>query len=420
MNKKTISLVIAGALILGAMAGGFSGFLVFYKLSGYSFSPNSALENIEGELGKLGIKTSDSENNNLDAHDRLVVAAVQKTSPAVVSIVITKDVPVIEQYYSDPFGDLPPEIREFFGYGFQIPQYKQNGTEKKEVGSGSGFIISSDGLILTNKHVVSDTEASYTVLVNDGNKYEAEVLARDPYNDLALIKIKASGLPTLTLADSDKIEIGQTVIAIGNALGEFKNTVSSGVVSGLSRNITASDSSSGTSERIDNVIQTDAAINPGNSGGPLLNLNGEVIGINTATVIQAQSIGFAIPINRAKKAIESYQKTGEIVSPYLGVRYVLINETIKTQNKLSVDYGAWIKKSSDNESAVLKDSPAEKAGIKEGDIILEIAGQKITQENTLSYYIGNYQVGEKASLKVLRDGQEVTLEVVFEERPNNF
>jgi len=419
MNKKTISLVIAGALILGAMAGGFSGFLVFYKLSGYSFSPNSALESIESELGKLGIKTSDSEQNIFDAHDRMVIAAVKKASPAVVSIVITKDVPVLEQYYSNPFGDLPLQFQDLFDFGFQIPQYREKGTEKKEVGGGSGFIISADGLILTNKHVVSDTEASYTVLINDGQKYDAKVLARDPYNDLALIKIEASGLTTLTLADSDKIEIGQTVIAIGNSLGEFRNTVSLGVVSGLSRNITASDGGA-TSERIDNVIQTDAAINLGNSGGPLLNLNGEVIGINTATVIGAQNVSFTIPINRAKNSIESYQKNGKIVSPYLGVRYVLINEKIKIDNKLSVDYGAWVKKDNSGNSAVLKDSPAEKAGIKEGDIILEIAGQKIAQENTLSYFIGNYQVGEKTSLKVLRDGQEITLEVVFEERPSNF
>jgi len=292
-------------------------------------------------------------------------------------------------------------------------------TETVQKGSGTGFLISADGLILTNKHVVSDTEASYTVLVNDGNKYEAEVLARDPYNDLALIKIKASGLPTLTLADSDKIEIGQTVIAIGNALGEFKNTVSSGVVSGLSRNITASDSSSGTSERIDNVIQTDAAINPGNSGGPLLNLNGEVIGINTATVIQAQSIGFAIPVNKAKKDIEQIISFGKIVYAYLGVYYAIINEDLQLKYDLPVDYGAWVGRDAagaQTPTAVIKNSAAEKAGLKQDDIILEFNSEKITTDNSLAKMIQKRNPGDEIILKVLRDKTEMTLEATLGER----
>jgi Trypsin-like serine proteases, typically periplasmic, contain C-terminal PDZ domain len=277
----------------------------------------------------------------------------------VVSIIISKDVPVFEQYYTNPFEDIPPEWQEFFGpfFQFKIPQYRQKGTEKQEIGGGTGFIVSSDGLILTNKHVVSDKNASYTVYLNTGEKYEAKVLAVDPIDDIALIKIEAHNLPTLTLGDSDGIKVGQTVIAIGNALGEFRNTVSVGVVSGLSRSITASDAS-GNTETIDNVIQTDAAINLGNSGGPLINLKGEVIGINTAIASGAENIGFAIPINRAKKAIESYQKFGKITAPYIGIRYILINSAIQKQNNLPVDYGAWINAGSSKEPAVISNSPA--------------------------------------------------------------
>src|SRR3989344_3634091 len=247
-------------------------------------------------------------------YEEAVVKAVEIASPAVVSIVISKDVPIIENCPSNPFSDLPSEFQDFFGSpggGFQFYQPCQKGIEKKEIGGGSGFIISSGGLILTNKHVASDKKASYTVLTNDGNKYDAEILAQDSVMDLAVVKIKASNLPVLKLGNSDSVKLGQTAIAIGNALGEFRNTVSVGVISGLARTITAS--GGGQTETIEGVLQTDAAINQGNSGGPLLNLKGEVIGVNTAMVSGAQNIGFAIPINKAKRAIESVKKSGRII-----------------------------------------------------------------------------------------------------------
>lgn len=232
-----------------------------------------------------------------------VINAVKIASPAVVAITISKNVPIIEQCPYNPFSNLPPEFQQFFGQNLQFYQPCQKGTKLQEVGGGSGFIISADGLILTNKHVVQDTAAEYTVFTNDGKKYSAKVLARDPNIDIAVIKISASNLPTIKLGDSDSIQVGQTAIAIGNALGEFRNTVNVGVVSGLSRNITAS--GGGLTETIYNVIQTDASINPGNSGGPLLNLRGEVMGINTAIAQNAQSIGFAIPINQVKEIISN-------------------------------------------------------------------------------------------------------------------
>ncbi|MCX6764953.1 MAG: PDZ domain-containing protein, partial [Candidatus Nealsonbacteria bacterium] len=204
------------------------------------------------------------------------------------------------------------------------------------------------------------------------------------------------------------------VIAIGNALGEFRNTVSSGVISGLSRTINASGGSS--SETLEDVIQIDAAINPGNSGGPLINLNGEVIGINTAMVQQAQSIGFTIPINKAKRDVMQVRATGKISYPFLGVRYILINDAVKEKYKLSVDNGAYVQKGDNGEPAVSKGSAADKAGFKEGDIITEINGQKITQDTSLSEIISKFSPGDKITLKYLRDNKEATVETTLGER----
>ena len=282
------------------------------------------------------------------------------------------------------------------------------------MGGGSGFIISSDGLILTNKHVVLDKQASYTVFTNDGKKYEAKVLARDPSQDLAVLKVDATGFPTVDLGDSDSLELGQTAIAIGNALGEFRNTVSVGVISGLSRTVTAA--GGGLSETIEGVVQTDAAINPGNSGGPLLNLRGEVVGINTAIASDAQNIGFAIPINRAKRAIQSVKATGEIQAPFLGVRYILITPDVAKKQKLPVEYGALVRGSSDG-PAVMPNSPAEKSGVRAEDIILKMSGTRIDGDHTLAGLIAQYNVGDTVTLTVRRNGTELTLEVVLAKRP---
>jgi len=394
--------------------------VVISSIFGFTGGVLSGLKIKLPEIQKLieNNSTSTPQYTPQTSQEEAIIDAVKTFSPAVVSIVITKEVPIIEQYYYNPF----PE----FGQEFQIPGYRQQGTQKQEVGGGTGFIVSEDGMILTNKHVVLDTEAEYSVLTNDGKNYPAKVLARDPVQDLAVIKIdqekavnsqgnfSLTKFPFVKLGDSDTLQIGQTVIAIGNALGEFRNTVSVGVVSGLGRSITAS--GGGLSETIEDVIQTDAAINQGNSGGPLLNLRGEVIGINTAIVQGAQNIGFAIPINKAKRDIEQIKTTGKIVYPYLGVRYVLVTEKIKEDNNLSVDYGAWITKGEKGEEAVTTGSAAEKAGLKENDIILEFNGEKITTDNSLSKVIQKYNPGDKVVLKILKDKEEKLIQVTLEER----
>jgi len=348
--------------------------------------------------------------------EEATAAVVKTVSPAVVSVIITKELAQVRNLTGPnlfPFDD-------FFGFDspFVDTQPKDQTapkTEKREVGGGTGFIITADGLILTNKHVVADTAAEYSVVALDGKRYDAKVLAIDPFIDVALIKIEAKNLPTVSLGDSDKIQIGQTVIAIGNTLSEFRNTVTKGVISGINRRVTAGGSMLGT-EVIEEAIQTDAAINPGNSGGPLVNLRGEVIGINTAVSQAGQSIGFAIPINAAKKSIESVKKFGRIVRPWLGVRYIIINKKIAEENKLPVDYGALIVRGDkQTELAVVPGGPADKAGLAENDIILELDGVKINDEKSLAKLIQKHKPGDKVKLKILHKGEEKVVTVTLEE-----
>lgn len=375
---------------------------------------NTAGKTITGTPEKINLSPL-NEAYNPAGYEAQVINAVKVSSAAVVAITISKNVPVIERCSYNPFSNLPPEFQQFFGGDTQFYQPCQKGTKLQEVGGGSGFLISADGVILTNRHVVDDTQAQYTVFTNDGKKYPAKILARDAVIDVAIIKIDASNLPTVRLGNSDSTQIGQTAIAIGNALGEFRNTVSVGVVSGLSRNITAS--GAGISETIFDVIQTDASINPGNSGGPLLNLKGEVIGINTAMVSGAQSIGFAIPVNQVKRIISDVLNFGKIKTPFLGVRYVAVTPAIKELKKLPFDYGALVVKGDNGELPVALNSPADKIGLKEGDIILEFGGQKIDLDHPLISRINLYSVGNVVKLKIWRNSQIIEKEITLSERP---
>ncbi|HEX3100012.1 MAG TPA: trypsin-like peptidase domain-containing protein [Patescibacteria group bacterium] len=358
-------------------------------------------------LGGLGNITNQGQTvHTISQSENAVVDAVKKANPAVVAITISKNVPTYEQYMQN--------IPGVFG-NMQIPQVRQNGTKLQEVGGGSGFLVSADGYIVTNKHVVADETAQYTVLTNDGKKYDAKVVGRDPILDLAVIKIDGSNFPSLNFGDSDQVQVGQTTIAIGNALGEFRNTVSTGIVSGLARSITASDHAGG-SENLDQLIQTDASINPGNSGGPLLNLSGEVIGVNVAVANDANGIGFALSANSVKNVVDSVKKTGKIVRPYLGVRYTPVTPELQKANNLSVDYGVLVSQgATPTELAVLPGSPADKAGIQANDIILEVDGKKLDDTYSLSNAVGSKNVGDRITLKILSKGTEKTITVTLEE-----
>ena len=347
--------------------------------------------------------------------EKTVTDVVAAASPAVVSIIASKDLPIIERYFESPFPNDP--FFNDFGPFFGIPKERQQGTQHRQVAAGTGFIVDASGIILTNRHVVAIEGADFTVILPSGDRLKATVLAQDPVEDLAVLKIDAQGLTVIPLGDSDAIRVGQTAIAIGNALGQFQNTVSVGVVSGLARRITAGEQDTGQSEVIENAIQTDAAINEGNSGGPLLNLKGEAIGINTAIVQGSQNIGFAIPINKAKRALESVKTSGKITYAFLGVRHVLVTQEIKGARGLSVDYGALVTGSEDGKQpGVQPGSPAAQAGIREGDIVLEVNGQKVDAQHSLAQLIQQRKVGETVELKVLSGSEIKNVQATLTER----
>lgn len=277
---------------------------------------------------------------------------------------------------------------------------------------GSGFIVSKEGLVVTNKHVVSDRDVKYIVVDSKGTKYNVERIYRDPLNDIAILKVSnpsAERFREVKLGNSDNLEVGQFAIAIGTALGEFRNTVTTGVISGLGRGITAGNPFEGFVERLDNVIQTDAAINPGNSGGPLLNSGGEVVGVNTAVAPAGQNIGFAIPINVVKESIQNFNSTGQFNRAFLGVSYVMISKRAAAVNELP--QGAFVR-------AISEGSPAQKAGLKTNDIITKIDGENVTEDNNLAVIINKKKVGQEVALTVFRDDKTIEIKATLEAAPN--
>lgn len=322
--------------------------------------------------------------------ESLVIDVVDAASPSVVTVGIQKTQRVVR---GNPFGNL------FDPFGFFGGQRESPTVEEQQIEQdiGSGFVISSDGLVVTNKHVVADNEAEYKVISKDDKEYVVEKIYRDPTLDIAILQVKGMDIKPLPMGDSDKLKVGQFVIAIGTALGEFRNTVTTGVVSGLGRGITAGDQLGYSTEQLDNVIQTDAAVNPGNSGGPLLNSAGQVIGVNVATAGGADNISFAIPINIIKEAIDNFNKTGKFERAFLGVQYKMISRDLAILNE--IPEGAYL-------VTVVENSPAAKAGLQKGDVIKKIKGVSVTEsEGGLAKTISQLKVGEQVEIEYWRDGE---------------
>lgn len=297
---------------------------------------------------------------------------------------------------------------------FSIFGGPNNGQNNQPQSIGSGFIVSADGLIVTNKHVVSDTGGSYQIITSDNKTYDVKQIYRDPLNDIAILKIDPSqnsgtALKPVTMGDSASLQVGQFVVAIGTALGEFRNTVTTGVISGLGRGIQAGDPYQGYVENLNDVIQTSAAINPGNSGGPLVNSASQVIGINTAVAQGGQNIGFALPISVVKDSLNNFNQTGQFNRPYLGVAYKTVTQDLAVVN--DIPQGAYIQE-------VVGGSPADKAGLKANDVITQIDGQKVNAKNELAVEISKKKVGDTISITYWRDGNTNTTSATLSSAPN--
>ena len=342
--------------------------------------------------GKTGSQGQILEQKVLK-EESVVVDIAEQSSPSVVTVSITAERQTAQPFFTDPFGL----------FDFNTPRNKEQ--IKQDI--GTGFVIDG-GLVVTNKHVVASTDGKYRVITKDDKEFQVSKIYRDPTNDIAILKVDGMSVPSIKLGDSGNLKVGQFVIAIGTALGEFRHTVTTGVISGLGRGIQAGDPFGGLAEQLDNVIQTDAAINPGNSGGPLLNSAGEVIGINVAVAQGSQNIGFALPINSVKEVVNSFQKTGSFERPFLGVRYRMVSQKAAILN--DVPQGAYVED-------VVTGSPADKGGILSGDIITKIDGSKIDgkDDSGLAKEIARKKVGETVEIEIWRDGEIKNLKVTLQQ-----
>lgn len=376
-NGTAIGIAVFGIIvgIIGCAIGGFA----LYK----SFQQPTVISTSSTEGYYTG--------NSAEFESTSIASIVSKVTPAVVSI-------VSEGYSSSRFG--------------------LGGVTQS---AGTGMIVSSDGYVITNKHVVNGSR-KIKIITDDGTTYnDVKLLGTDPLNDVAYLKIPdAKNLPTITLGDSKTIAVGQPVLAIGNALGAYQNSVTQGIIGGTGRSIAAGDSSGSSVEYLADLLQTDAAINPGNSGGPLVNAAGDVIGINTATSTSAEGLGFAIPISAVKGMLKRIQEDGKAERAYLGLSYVTITAEVAKEYNLSVKQGAYIySEGASSGSAIVKNGPADKAGIKDKDIVTKVANVEVGRAGSISTLVGEYKVGETIQLTLLRDGKErivnVTLEAYDEE-----
>ena len=410
--KIGVALAVVATLLVGMVFGGAVGGGVGYYLArqqaqgqgvtiGSAAQPIADVEQPQPQATATPVPTPAPPPTSAPAplvssEDVAVVAAVKKVSPAVVTVVNT----LRANAQPNPFQ-------------FPFPEPNRPGRQPRAV--GSGVIISQDGYIVTNNHVV-ENQQSLAVIFADGSRHEATLVGTDPLNDLAVIRVTDPVPGVATLGDSNALQPGETVIAIGSPLGEFQNTVTVGVVSALNRSVGA--------DAPENLIQTDAAINHGNSGGPLVSLRGEVVGINTLVVRgtsvagdQAEGLGFAIPSNTVKEISDQLIKNGRVVHPFLGVSYVMIDADIAAQENLPVQDGALISSGDSNQPAIVAGSPAARAGLREGDIITAVDGVKLGVGNSLRSALMKHKPGDTVRLDVLRDGQTLTIEVTLGTRP---
>ncbi|MDD5547564.1 MAG: trypsin-like peptidase domain-containing protein [Candidatus Pacebacteria bacterium] len=341
-----------------------------------------------------------------------ITKVIEDILPSVVTIIVSKSLVEVEK-------EIPAEMFPLLPFGMpEIRTLKEKDIRGMvQIDGGSGFVVDPNGVILTNKHVISDQAAEYTVIVSGDKKYRAEVIARDPINDIAILKIPCRGLQPAAIGDSAKLKLGQTVYAIGNPLGNFPSTVSRGIISGLSRAVSAQPDGENQVQELHGLIQTDTAINPGNSGGPLINENGEVIAINVAMIAGAQNMSFAIPINSAKRDLSDVLKFGKVKQPLLGLLYINIDRGLQDKLNLPVNCGALVAGKKDPLlQGVIKNTPAAKAGFKEGDIITECNGEKLSNEKTIQDFLNKMNPGDSLKMKVLRDQKKLEITVVLGER----
>ena len=373
-----LTLMLIVGLILGAVLGGIAGGLVARNTLQSQPTPIAAASNVAPVVSASSARTASDSN-------QAVVAAVKRVGPAVVTVVNTM-----------------PQQRVFGFFGDSIQQPK---------GSGSGVIISPQGYIVTNNHVVENYE-TLEVIFADGSTVSADFVGTDQFSDLAVIKVNGSVPAVAELGDSDQLQIGEAVIAIGSPLGDFKNTVTFGVISGLGRSLGIEEGST-----YEKMIQTDAAINQGNSGGPLVNLAGQVVGINTVIVrgnstssAVAEGLGFSIPAQTVSDIASQLIAQGYIERPYLGVRWQLISPEIARANNLPMDWGVYVQN-------VVAEATADRAGVQRGDIITKIGAEAISDENGFANLLNHHKVGENVAVEVWRDGQTLTLNAVLQPQP---
>ena len=335
----------------------------------------------ESSIATPSLSTDGDGNTAITQEESTIAAVAEKVGPSVVSIITQTQ---IRSYYGTTSGE----------------------------GAGTGIIVSKDGYVMTNNHVI-DGANTVSIIDSEGGLYEdVTIIGRDPLNDIAFLKINSTDTFTpAELGNSSSIRVGQQVVAIGNALGQYSNTVTSGIVSGTGRPVTAS-SGYGDSESLTDLIQTDASINSGNSGGPLVNMSGQVIGINTAIVEDANGIGFSIPINSTKGVLAEVLETGEVSRAYLGVNYLSVTPDVAREYSLPVTYGAYIY-TSQGTNSVASGSPAAKAGLQTNDIIVKINDETIGEDGGLSSIIGQYRPGDTVTVTYLRDGKEATTKLTL-------